>query len=93
MEKKATITVRVTINGGPENVHRQYGLTCNPFPAIPRFEYVAANRMLRELDSDPLASVDDVRRILAGCDDAFVDLCCQKFVAGQRVSFTIEFPE
>lgn len=86
------IRVTVTLNGGPVNVHRQYGLTCNPFPAIPRYGFNAANRMLRDLDADPLTSTDDIKRILHGCDSEFVELCCKHFVPGQRISFDITFP-
>lgn len=85
--------VKITLNGGPINRYAHMGLTCNPFPAIPQAEFATANRMLRELDSDPLKSMDDIRRILKGCAEEFIDLCCEKFIPGQRVSFTVSFPE
>lgn len=85
--------ITVVLNGGPDNFYRHYGLTCNPFPAIPDARFETANRMLRELDSDPLAGVEDIRKILAGCDQEFIDLCCARFVPGQRVRFTVEWPD
>jgi hypothetical protein len=74
-------------------VHEQFGLKCNPFPAIPKAEFSTANRMLRELDSDPLKSSAEVARILHGCDEEFIKLCCQKFEVGKRVSFVVSWPE
>lgn len=85
--------IRVTINGGPVNVHHQFGLICNPFPQIPKYEYSAANRMLQALDSDPLESTDQIRTILSGCDLEFIELCCKHFELGNRTSFVVEFPE
>lgn len=85
--------VLVVINGGPNNVHERYGLTANPFPAIPVAEFHTANRMLRELDADPLSSTDDVRRILSGCDQGFIDLCCQQFKIGERIRFSVTWPD
>ncbi len=85
--------IEVILNGGPVNVWHVYSLTCNPFPQIAKYEYQRANRMLQLLDSDPLASVEDVRRILEGSNPEFIDLCCQKFIPGARVKFTVEFPD
>lgn len=85
--------VKVTLNGGPTNVWLRWQLTANPFPAIPKAEFAVANRMLRELDSDPLTSVDDIRRILSGCSEEFIELCCREFVAGKRISFGVSWPD
>ena len=83
----------VTLNGGPKNVWHTYGLRCNPFPQIGKFEFATANRMLRELDSDPLTGPEDIRRILKGCDHDFIELCCSQFKAGERIQFTISWPD
>lgn len=83
------MTIVVTINGGPVNVFEHYGLPHNPFPATP---FPGANRILALLDSDPLHSEDEIRTILAGCSQEFVNLCCARFVPGKRISFNIEFP-
>lgn len=91
---KTQITrIKVTINGGATNRWHQYGLTANPFPQIGRAEASVANRMLRELDSDPITSTDQIRTILAGCDQGFIDLCCSQYKAGELVSFNVEWPE
>lgn len=87
------MTVHVVINGGPVNVHTALGLTCNPFPVIPEAEYAVANRMLRELDSDPLPDADSVRKILDGCDPDFVELCVKNFVPGRRIGFSVTWPD
>jgi hypothetical protein len=87
------MVLKITLNGGPVNVWHNMGLTCNPFPHIARAESASANRMLQMLDSDPLQSTDDIRRILHGCTEEFIEVCCHQFVPGQRIAFTIEFPE
>lgn len=84
--------ITVTINGGPENVWHEWGLTCNPFPQLPAYEFVDANRRLRALDSDPLTSVEDIRRILEGCESEFIELCCRSFRPGERVQFDVTWP-
>lgn len=84
--------VEVTINGGPDNPWHVYGLTANPFPKIGRAEFGTANRMLRELDSDPITSQDQIRIILKGCDQEFIDRCVERYRPGERVSFIISWP-
>lgn len=84
--------INVTINGGPINVWHRYGLKCNPFPQLARYEYSVANRMLQELDSDPIESTDRIRTILSGCAPEFIEICCAEFKAGQRVSFHVAWP-
>lgn len=85
--------IRVTINGSNENPWHVYGLRCNPFPQLARAEFSHANRLLRLLDSDPITSADQIRAILRGCSDEFVDLCCSQFTPGQRVSFLVHWPD
>jgi hypothetical protein len=87
------VTITVTLNGSDKNPWYMYGLTANPFPQIAKAEYTTADRMLRELDSDPLTSTDDIRRILKGCDEKFIELCCEKFVPGQRIKFQVNWPD
>lgn len=86
------MTITVILNGGPVNVWHIYGLKCNPFPQFARAEMAHANRMLQQLDSDPLTSTDDIRRILAGCDQDFIDGCCARFEFGRRVHFQVSWP-
>jgi hypothetical protein len=90
---KRVVKFRVALNGSATNPYLHLGLTSNPFPAIPDARFAGANEMLRQLDSEPLQSTDDIRRILKGCDQAFIDLCCSKFIPGIRVQFIVEFPE
>ena len=85
--------IKVTLNGGPVNVWHELGLRCNPFPQIAKHEFAAANRMLQELDADPLPDAAAVRRILTGCDPQFVDLCMRKFTPGERVAFVVTWPD
>ena len=85
--------VIVTLNGGPKNVWHQWGLNCNPFPHLARYEESTANRMLQQLDSDPLPDAEAIRRILKGCDPKFIDLCVQNFEPGSRVAFTVSWPD
>jgi len=84
--------VTVTLNGSPTNGWHRYGLRCNPFPQIPDARFNTANRMLQELDSNPLESTAQIRTILSGCDPEFIELCCARFVSGQRVQFDVEWP-
>lgn len=86
-------TITVTLNGGPVNVWHQYGTRCNPFPQMARAEDSHANRLLQELDSEPLQSVQDIRRILHACSTEFVELCCQQFKPGERVQFQVWWNE
>jgi hypothetical protein len=92
MKGGGVMQIRVTLNGSPTNPWHQYGLKANPFPQIPKAEFRTANEMLQRLDSDPLTSTDDIRRILDGCDSEFVDLCCRVFKPGERISFDVTWP-
>jgi len=92
-KKRGTMRITVTLNGSNDNPWHGIGLNANPFPQIARAEFAGANRMLRELDSEPLKSADDIRRILNGCDQAFIDLCVQQFKPGERIAFQVEWPE
>jgi hypothetical protein len=92
-ERWWVVRITVTINGGPINIWNQHQLQANPFPQIPRAEYGTANRMLRELDSDPITDVSEIRNILDGCDKEFIDLCCRLFIYGERIRFDVEWPE
>ncbi len=83
----------VTINGTDTNSWHRLGFRQNPFPQIPKAELAPAMHQLALLDGDPIKSTDDIRRILKGWSQEFIDLCCQNFIAGQRVRFTVALPE
>lgn len=87
------MTFTVTINGGPDNPWHAYGLRCNPFPRLGRYEHRGLERVLRELDGDPIPSQEALLKILEGCSEEFIDLCRTLFREGQRISFDVTFQE
>lgn len=83
--------LKVTINGTNANPWNKMGLTRNPFPQIPRAELMPFMDTLAKLDGDPISDTDQIKSILKGWSQEFVELCCQKFELGKRVCFTVEF--
>jgi hypothetical protein len=85
--------VTVRLNGTTTNPFHKMGLKCNPFPPIPKYEYVTANHILRDLGSEPITDLDNLRNRLKGCSAEFVELCCQQFEKGKMIEFQIRFPD
>jgi hypothetical protein len=92
MKKREQIEVEVVINGSDVNAWHAYDLTCNPFPAVPKYEFGRFNKVLQQLDGDPIRSVEDLQRILLGGSPEFLELCVRHYVPGERTRFTVVFP-
>jgi hypothetical protein len=93
LEREGKMVITVTLNGTSENPYHKLGMRRNPFPQIARAEFNAADRMLAQLDAEPLNGPEDIRRILAGCDADFIELCCKQFKKGERVRFLVYWPK
>ncbi len=84
--------ITVTLNGTNYNSWHRYGLNQNPFPQIARAESGAGDRALASLNGDPIPDTDHIRRVLAGkVSEELVDLCCARFVKGERVRFIVKW--
>ena len=81
----------VIINGTDYNPWHKMGLTQNPFPQVPQAELSHHMQGLAELDSDPIKNEAQIREILTGWSQEFVDLCCQRFKVGERVRFVVTY--
>ena len=46
---------------------------------------------MAKLDSEPIKSEAQIREILIGWSQEFIDLCCQRFVIGERVRFEVTY--
>jgi len=88
--RKTRLTIR--INGTDENPFHKLGLEMNPFPQIPKAEFMSAMYQLNKLAAQPIKNKEQIREILQGWSEEFVELCCQKFEPGRVVEFVIEFP-
>lgn len=86
----------VTINGTNKNPWNRWGLKCNPFPQTGKAEFWKWDQVLQALDSDPIKDLGELKerlRPFVGPEaQEFVDLCCQQFRPGERVSFEVRFP-
>lgn len=85
--------ITVTLNGTDKNPYHVMGLKANPFPQIPKAEAAEANRVLRDLDANPIKNEADLRKRLEGCTEEFVSVCLQMYKPGARVRFVVEFPD
>lgn len=85
--------LNVTINGTDTNHWHKLGLIRNPFPQIPQAELVPYMDSLAKLDSDPIMDTSQIRQILRGWSDEFIELCCKMFKQGERVRFSVSFPD
>jgi hypothetical protein len=83
----------ITLNGTDTNPWHRWGLKLNPFPQLAKAEYAEAELMVASLDGDPIKDADDIRQRLAGCDPKFIEGVVARFKPGQRVRFTISFPD
>lgn len=87
----ARLKLVVTINGTSGNPWHKMGLTQNPFPQIPRAEFTKYMQDLARLDSEPILNVSQIKEILVGWSPEFIDICCSKFEAGERVRFEVTY--
>jgi len=88
-----TFTMAVTINGTDVNPWVKYGLRQNPFPQLGKHEFNPAERQVASLDGEPVRSAADIRERLRGFTPEFVDLCIASYLPGERIRFTVTFPE
>jgi len=86
---KIRLTIR--INGTDENPFHKFGLKMNPFPQIPGAEFMPAMYQLNKLAAQPIKNREQIREILQGWSEEFVELCCRKFEPGKMVEFVVEF--
>ncbi len=84
---------KVKLNGTNVNSWHPYGLKQNPFPQMPKAEYMPLNNLLNNLAAEPIGSIAALKEKLEGASQEFIDLCCSKFKVGERVEFCIEFPD
>jgi hypothetical protein len=83
----ASMKIKITINGTDTNPHLRYGLIQNPFPQIAKAEYNWLDTAINSLAGDPVKDVADIRRRLRGCSEEFINLVCNKYVPGEKVTF------
>jgi hypothetical protein len=91
-DDETTMSVTVSINGTEENPFAKWGLLCNPFPQIAEAEFVAGCMQLNKLAAGPVRSVEQIREILTGFSVEFVELACEKYKPGERVTYVVDFP-
>lgn len=91
MNMENIIVLKVTLNGTERNPYERFGLQQNPFPQIAKTELYAQDMAINSLGGQPLDSIDDIRTRLNPrlFSDEFVNLCCEKFVKGEMVTFTV----
>ena|SRR5436190_3834341 len=82
--------VEIIINGGPDNVWHRWDLRCNPFPYVPKYEFARFNRVLQNLDSDPIPDRAALLKIIEGGDPWFVEACTKAYRPGERTRFKVK---
>jgi hypothetical protein len=87
------LTMTVTINGTDRNPWHSRNLRQNPFPQLGKAEYTRGEQQIASLDGDPIRDADDIRRRLAGFSPEFIDGVIARWRPGERVRFTITFPD
>jgi len=88
-----TITITVRLNGTSENPWWPMGFMQNPFPQIAKAEYDQGERQIASLDGEPIKDANDIRERLKGFTEEFIEYCIARFKPGERVAFTISFPD
>jgi hypothetical protein len=84
----------VTLNGTDENPFLRYGMSRNPFPAIPKVELSDANELLADLAARPIRDLADLReRMIGRASQEFIELCTERFRKGRTISFVVSFEE
>jgi hypothetical protein len=90
---KKTYRLNISLNGTDVNPYHRWGLSCNPFPQIGKYEWDAAQRILASLGGDPIQDTDYIRKKLKGFHSEFIEICCRKFEKGKYIQFYIEWSE
>jgi hypothetical protein len=87
-------TLKIILNGTDENPFHRMGLTQNPFPQLAKAEWDAATLRLQSLAGDPIPNTDYIRERLDGFFvKEFIDMCCDRFVKGEKVEFHVNWKE
>ncbi len=81
----------IELNGTNINPYHKLGLSQNPFPQIPKYEYVQSCLIIQELGGDPILDTNYIRQKLKGFSKEFIELCVNKFEKGKYVTFYVEF--
>lgn len=91
MQKLIRLTVK--LNGTKINPFARWGLRCNPFPQIGKYELMPMQRRLNELGGEPIKDEADLRKRLEGFEPSFIEGCVARFKPGEMVQFDITFPD
>lgn len=93
--KQKMIGRYVDLNGTDTNPYERWGLRCNPFPQLARYEWTQAEMALNTLGGEPLKGPEDIRSRLAGVgfDGWFIDGLCERFRKGVMVRVHLHWPE
>jgi hypothetical protein len=86
-------TLQVSLNGTKINPFHKYGIKQNPFPQLGKAQWAEAERRVAQLGGNPLRDTDQIREILKGFDQTFVNLCCFHFKKGEYIRFAVEWTE
>jgi hypothetical protein len=80
----------VCLNGLDFNPYTEtLGLTANPFPQIPVYEYSRFVTIVQELGATPIPNTDYIRNHLRGFSEEFINLCCECFCKGEYIEFEV----
>lgn len=80
----------VMLNGMDTNPYSKYGVRCNPFPQIAKYETQQQIMRVQELGATPIPDTNFIRNHLKGyASEELIDLCCKQFQKGQYVEFMI----
>lgn len=92
MNKPEIYTLRVLLNGTDVNPFEKLGTSCNPFPAVPIYEFQGSTMALQRMCGPKIESADEIRRTLKGAfTDEFVEYIAGRFRPGELVKFRIQF--
>lgn len=83
----------VHLNGTNENPWHGLGLTQNPFPQIPKWEYTKQILHLQALGGNPIPNTDYIRNHLKGWKQEFVDELCDRFQPGKMIVVDVTIPD
>ena len=83
----------VVLNGTSENLYSKMGLQQNPFPQIAKMEYHANVLRVQSLGAEPIPNIEFIKQVLVGFNNEFIALCCEKFMPGKVVKFSVMWDE
>lgn len=83
--------MEVVLNGTDVNPFEQFGLLYNP--VAQSNVYWRQALAIQKLAGNPIPDTNYIRRVLDGCSHELIELCCQRFVKGKTVRFTVRYLE